>query len=103
MATAAERLRAAPQVNGIADLRGVGLVEELPEAALSTGLAYMASLPDTGRDGAPTGNLKVVLGGHTTPEQVQSFMDWANGLDRKVGPAYGNPLRGFAGVVLRAE
>jgi hypothetical protein len=42
-----------------------------------------------------------VLGGHTTPEQVRRFMEWGNSLDNKVGSAYGNPDRGYAGVVVR--
>jgi hypothetical protein len=67
------------------------------------GLAYMASLPDTDRDRQPTGNTKIVLGGHTTPEEVNKFMEWANSLPNKVRNAYRNPIRGFAGVVVKPE
>lgn len=94
------KLLAVPEVDGVHDLRNEGMVDELPEAALSLGLAYMSQIPDTDRDRNPTGNLKIVLGGHTTPEAVVKFMEWANGLPNKVGNAYGNPTRGFAGVVV---
>ena len=77
------------------------MIDELPEAALSIGEAYMASLPDTDRDRNPTGNTKIVLGGHTTPETVERFMEWANSLSGHIGDAYGNPIRGFAGVVVK--
>jgi hypothetical protein len=90
-------------VDGVRDLRVVGHVEELPEAALSTGQAYMASLPDTDRERKPTGNTKIVLGGHATPENVRSFMAWASTLANRVGEPYGNPDRGFAGVVVKPE
>lgn len=93
-------LLAAPEANGVRDLRQAGHVDELPEAALSLGLAYMASIADTDRDRKPTGNTKIVLGGHTTPEVVTNFMEWGNSLPNKVGQAYGNPTRGFAGVVV---
>jgi hypothetical protein len=79
------------------------MIEELPEAALSSGMAYMASLPDTDRDRNPTGNTKIVLGGHTTPETVKAFMAWGNSLPNRVGDSYGNPARGFAGVVVKPE
>lgn len=88
-------------VDGVRDLRGAGKIEELPEAALSIGEAYMASLPDTDRDRNLTGNTKIVLGGHTTPEAVTRFMEWGNSLPNKVGNAYGNPTRGFAGVIVK--
>ena len=103
IASATERLRSAPQIDGVADLRGAGMIEELPEAALSTGLAYMASLPDTDRDRNPTGNTKIVIGGHTTPDGVRAFMAWAETLPRIVVNPYGNPDRGFAGVVVKPE
>ncbi|MDR0860104.1 MAG: hypothetical protein LBO09_03865 [Candidatus Peribacteria bacterium] len=100
--TAKEALRNATEVDGVRDLRGT-FVDELPEAGLLLGLAYMASLPDTDRDRKPTGNTKIVLGGHTTPETVNNFMEWANTLPNKVVPAYGDPIRGFAGVVVKPE
>lgn len=98
---AQEKLATAPSVNGVRDLREAGKIEELPEAALSIGEAYMATLPDTDREGNRTGNTKIVLGGHTTPETVERFMGWGNSLPNRVGDAYGNPTRGFAGVVVK--
>lgn len=97
------KLLAASEVDGVRDLRQVGYVDELPEAALSLGLAYMSQIPDTDRDRNPTGNTKILLGGHTTPEAVTKFMEWGNSLPNKVGSAYGNPIRGFAGVVIVPE
>lgn len=96
-------LAAAPLLDGVRDLRDVGEVDELPEAALSTGQAYMASLPDTDRERKPTGNTKIVFGGHATAENVQAFMSWAMTLANRVGEPYGNPDRGFAGVVVKLE
>lgn len=101
--TAKEKLLSAPEVDGVRDLRSEGYIDELPEAALSLGLAYMTQIPDTDRDRKPTGNIKILLGGHTTPEAVTKFMEWGNSLPNKVGPAYGNPIRGFAGVVVAPE
>lgn len=95
------KLTEAPLVDGVCDLRDAGMIDELPEAALSTGMAYMASLPDTDRERKPTGNTKYVLGGHTTSEIVMQFMAWGNSLPNRVGDAYGNPTRGFAGVVVK--
>jgi len=63
-------------------------------------MAYITQIPDTDKEHNPTGNLKIVLGGHTKPETVVKFMEWANSLPNKVGQAYGNPTRGFAGVVV---
>ena len=97
------KLLEAPEVDGVRDLRSAGYIDELPEAALSLGLAYMSQIPDTDRDRNPTGNIKVLLGGHTTPEAVTKFMEWGNSLPNKVGPAYGNPIRGFAGIVVTPE
>ncbi|NTW29788.1 MAG: hypothetical protein HGA33_00745 [Candidatus Moranbacteria bacterium] len=95
------RLLAAPIVDGVRDLRDAGEVDELPEAALASGLAYMAAIPDVDRDRQPTGNTKIVLGGHTTPETVERFLGWAKTLANRVGEPYGNPVRGFAGVVVK--
>ena len=101
--TAKTKLLEALEVDGVRDLRSAGYIDELPEAALSLGLAYMSQIPDTDRDRNPTGNIKILLGGHTTPEAVIKFMEWGNSLPNKVGPAYGNPIRGFAGVVVSPE
>lgn len=101
IAAAVTKLRSAELVDGVRDLRSAGFIEELPEAALQTVEAYMASLPDTDREGNKTGNIKIVLGGHTSPEKVQAFMTWAATLPGKVGEPYGNPTRGFAGVIVR--
>jgi len=101
MESAQAKLATAPIVDGVRDLRATGRIDELPEAALSIGEAYMASLPDTDRDRNPTGNTKIVLGGHTTPETVTRFMEWGNTLPNRVADSYGNPTRGFAGVVVK--
>lgn len=98
---AREKLESAPVVNGVRDLRDAGMVDELPEAALSEGFAYMAEIPDVDRDRNPTGNRKIVLGGHTTTETVERFLEWARLLENRVGEPYGNPARGFAGVVVK--
>lgn len=95
------RLLATTEVDGVRDLRDAGEIDELPEAALVSGLAYMAAIPDTDRDRQPTGNTKIVLGGHTTPETVERFLDWAKTLEDRIGEPYGNPIRGFAGVVVK--
>ena len=100
---ATEKLQAAALVDGVRDLRTAGFIDELPEAALASGAAYMAAIPDTDRDRKPTGSTKIVLGGHTTPETVERFMEWGNSLPNRIGDAYGNPLRGFAGVVVKPE
>ena len=94
-------LQSATEVDGVRDLRSIGFVDELPEAALSTGLAYISEIDEVDRQQEKTGNRKIVLGGHTTPETVTNFMAWANTLPNKVGDAYGNPTRGFAGVVVK--
>lgn len=91
------------EVDGVVDLRSAGYIDELPEAAMLIGKAYMSQIQDTDRDQKPTGNLKIVLGGNTTPEIVTNFMAWGNSLPNKVGNAYGNPIRGFAGVVVTPE
>lgn len=87
-------------VNGIYDLREYGTIPNLPEAALSVGAAYMAKIDERDRAGELTGNKKIVLGGHTTSKQVEDFIVWASGLANKVGEPYGNPTRGYAGVVV---
>lgn len=103
IARAMEKLQSAPTVEGgVRDLRTAGFVDELPEAALRSGEAYIASVPDTDRDRNPTGNTKIVLGGHTTLEIVKTFMVWAAALPNKVGEPYGNLTRGFAGVVVKS-
>lgn len=101
---AQEKIQVAPTVEGgVRDLRTAGLVDELPEAALRLGEAYLAEIPDMDREQKETGNRKIVLGGHTTPETVQAFMAWAAALPNKVVEPYGNPTRGFAGVVVKPE
>lgn len=64
-------------------------IPELPEAAVREGVAYLATV--TGRDG----RVKDVLGGHTTPELVQRWMDEMKAVGRET---YGDPVRGFAGA-----
>ncbi|MDH4329985.1 MAG: hypothetical protein OEV93_00325 [Candidatus Moranbacteria bacterium] len=101
IAKAKDKLQEAKVVDGVRDLREAGLIDELPEAALVTGEAYIAMIDDVDRDRNPTGNKKIVLGGHTTPEIVNRFMGWGNSLPNRIGNAYGNPTRGFAGVVVK--
>ncbi len=97
---AKQKLLSSQEVDWVCDLRDQWLIDELPEAALMLGMAYITQIPDTDRDRNPTGNLKIILWGHTNPETVVKFMKWANTLPNKVGDAYGNPTRGFAGVVV---
>lgn len=97
---AIKKLLSAPEVNWVRDLRAMWHIDELPEAALATWLAYMTQIPDTDRDRQPTGNIKILIGGKTTPQAVAEFMEWANSLPNKTAPAYGNPTRGFAWVVV---
>ena len=94
-----EILIVSPIDGGCADLRGRGVIPELPEAALRAGLAYIADAPSV----AP-GTHKVVLGGHTIPEIVSKFIAVANAgkFGTPVSAAYGNPTRGYAGVVIYA-
>jgi len=101
IAQAVAKLQSAEMVDGVRDLRSAGLIEELPEAALQSGEAYMVSLPDTDREGVKTGYTKIVLGGHTTPKKVLGFMTWAATLPNRVGEPYGNPTRGLAGVMVK--
>jgi len=89
----------APGLPGVRDMRPHGVVPELPEAGLSGGFSYIAEIPDTDRSGQPTGNRKVVIGGHTTPDTVRAFMAWAESQPNLVGKPYGNPDRGFAGAI----
>lgn len=87
------------QFEGVKDLRQYGRVDQLPEAALIAGLAYLSQIPDTDREGNPTGKVKVNLGGDNSPETVASVMEWLNTLPSGDAPAYGVPSRGFAGRV----
>lgn len=86
-ARAVLRERAAT-ANGVADMRDCPM-PELPEAAVREGVAYLATVTD--RDG----RVKDVLGGHTTPELVQRWMDEQKAAGRET---YGDPARGFAGA-----
>lgn len=98
---AMEKIAQAPVLeSGVIDMRSSGYVDELPEAAIRMNKAYIAEIDETDRGGSKTGNKKIVLGGHTTPDVVISFIEWANAHENKVGDAYGDPVRGFAGVVL---
>jgi len=90
-------LREAPSIDlgagaSVRDMRDT-FVPELPEAAVRDGVAYLGVVTD--RDGCR----KVVLGGHTTPETVRTFMDqWAPA--QRLVAIYGDPARGFAGGYL---
>jgi len=86
---------------GVIDLREYGQIPELPEAAMITGKAYLSQIQERDREGRPTGNDKIVLGGDTTPEQVEQFLAWAKELPNRVGEPYGVPSRGFGGVVIK--
>lgn len=98
---AMEKIAQAPVLeSGVVDMRSSGYVDELPEAAIRTNKAYIAEVDETDRGGNKTGNKKIVLGGHTTPDVVIDFIEWANAHENKIGDAYGDPVRGFAGVVL---
>lgn len=69
-------------------------VPELPDAAAFAGVAYLA-MPRPG----PDGRQKIVIGGNTTPEMVQAFIDeWAPA--QGLTGIYGDPVRGFAGGYL---
>lgn len=98
-ATALLSVAPASQFEGVKDLRQYGNVDQLPEAALIAGLAYLSQIPDTDREGNPTGKVKVNLGGDNSPETVASVMEWLNTLPSGDAPAYGVPSRGFAGRV----
>ena len=89
------------------DTRNEGVVPELVDAAMEMGISYTAALPEMApafrgapADIEPTGRTKYVLGGHTTPEQVRQWMAWAETLESRVGNVYGDPVRGFAGVLV---
>lgn len=88
--------------DGVKDLRQYGKVEQLPEAALISGYAYLSQIPDTDRAGNPTGNIKVNLGGDNSPQTVTKVIEWLNGLPSGVSPAYGVPARGFCGRVFKS-
>lgn len=103
IASAREKLRDAPIFNELCDVRDAGHIDELPEAAMSLGVPYITQIEEEDRQGNKTGNLKILVGGETTPEMVTNFMEWANQLPNKVGDAYRNPTRGFAGIVIKPE
>lgn len=90
-------LREAPSIDlgsgvSVRDMRDT-FVPELPEAAVRDGVAYLGVVTD--RDG----RRRVVLGGHTTPETVRTFIDtWAPA--QGLTDLYGDPARGFAGGYL---
>lgn len=90
---AQQQLKQAPQIEGFKDVRALGYVDELLEAAFGLGVAYISETQDR-----KTGEKKIVCGGHTTPEMIQIFQTWASSLDG-VSHIYGDPVRGFAGAV----
>ena len=73
----------------VADLRGQE-IPELPEAAARYFYAYLAT-PHV----RPGERVKVVLGGHATPEVVAAFL--RGELCPELVDRYGDPARGFAG------
>lgn len=101
---ATKLIRLAPESSfvGVKDLRQYGKIDQLPEAALIAGYAYISQIPDTDRDGNPTGNVKINLGGDNSPETVKAVMEWLNRHPSGMAPAYGVPSRGFAGRVFKS-
>ncbi len=99
---AKRKLLEAPIIDGVRDLRSMGYIDELPEAALSLGVAFMSQIEELDHDMQPTGNIKILLSGCATPETITKFMEWGNSLINKVN-VYGNPTRGYAGVVIKSE
>lgn len=97
---AIEILKNAENINGIIDLRNFGYINELPEAACILGVGYMTQIDEIDEKNEKTGNKKILIEGVTTPEQISEFIEWAKKLENKVGEPYGNPNRGFAGVVI---
>ncbi len=78
-----------PLCLGIVDLReGGGEIQELPEAAVREGLAFLSTTTDRG------GRKKVVLQ-VATSEQIKWFLGEKNPMELK--DCYGDPARGFAG------
>ena len=79
----------------VRDLRSVGVVPELPEAAVRLGVAYLAAIPE--RDG----RVKIVLGGAgegtlAGRAPVEAFLGgWA--AEQGLVGIYGDPARGYAG------
>ncbi len=92
---AQKHLLSAPEISGFRDLRENGYIDELPEAALSLGVAYISKITERS-----TGKTKIICGGHTTPEMIGTFQTWA-GDQSDVVEVYGDPVRGYAGAVLR--
>jgi hypothetical protein len=75
------------------NLLGRDRMPELPDVACYMGVCYLASVAD--RDGRK----KVVLGGATTPDAVQFFLD-CTAVEMGLTGIYGDPQRGFAGGYL---
>lgn len=71
-----------------ADMRRDSPVQELPEAALRLGMAYMSG-PLIG----PDGRRKYTFSGE--PDMVRAWMAWAPSIG--LSGLYGDPMRGFAG------
>lgn len=88
------RIRKAKEVlyshckEGLADVRHLGFVPELPEAAAQTGIPFIAEVLEKG------GLRKVVLQA-APPELIRRFLDGE--LVPGLVKTYGDPARGFAG------
>ena len=65
------------------------VVPELAEAAAREGVAYLATTIDSDRRG-------VVCGGHTTPQQIAAFREWAR--SQGLVDYYEDPAKGIAGA-----
>jgi len=86
--------------DGVVDLREIWMIDELPEAALMLGKAYMTSLPELDRQRNPTWNTKVILWGHTDKKMILDFIKWWEQQPNKID-VYWDPVRWFAWVILK--
>lgn len=98
VARAALALRTAPLVTlgkyNVVDMRGLGHVAELPEAAAREGLCFVSQVKD--RDN----RIKVVCQAGNA-EQIAAFLAWAP--SQGITDLYGDPARGFAGGYLKGD
>ncbi len=89
---AQQKLRSAPVLSsGVSDL-GDDTISQLPEAALRLGMAYQAMVKEK------SGQKKLVIGGHTTPDIINRWMEEQAALGREI---YGSPVRGYAGAYIK--
>lgn len=90
---ALERLKSAPRLSiggvEVADLREAGAIPELPEAAARAGMPFLACLVEKNQR-------KLVLQS-APPQAIKAWMEEQHSSGRS---PYGDPARGFAGVIL---